>query len=400
MPILVQKYGGSSVADLQKLQSVAKKIIDAKQRGYDLVVVVSAMGDTTDELLDMARQLAPSPSRRELDMLLSVGERISMALLSMAIHQQGYEAISLTGSQCGIMTTASHSNARIMDVRPFRVQDELSRGAIVIVAGYQGTSYKREVTTLGRGGSDTTAVALAAALGAEACEIYSDVDGVFSADPRVVLDAEQLQQLSYEEMLELARSGARVLNAEAVRFAQQANIALYARSTHLPESKGTLIRPDGFDQRAALAEAGIMQTSASHIERGLLLNAQGADVSVLLNAINDEDIVCWTRTGRGEDAFVEVFLNLENIPGVETFEASLREQCASVEVRVCGLVSLVGASVGSKASWALSLDAQLEAADVDVLTDFVSTSRLSWVVNREHVHQAVNLLHEWPRRAL
>ena len=211
-----------------------------------MVVVVSAMGDSTDELLEMARELSGTPSRRELDMLLSVGERISMALLSIAIQERGHEAVSLTGSQCGIITTQNHSNARIMDVRPFRVQDELKQGKIVIVAGYQGSSYRREVTTLGRGGSDTTAVALAAALQAEACEIYSDVEGVYSADPRVVLSATQLLDLSHDEMLEMARSGARVLNEQAVEFARRSKIALYAKKTHDAQTSGTVIRPDGF----------------------------------------------------------------------------------------------------------------------------------------------------------
>ncbi len=186
MGVVVQKYGGSSVADVTKLRRVADRVIRTKQAGHDVVVVVSAMGDTTDELLGLAKQVSTSPDRRELDMLLSAGERISMALLSMALRELGGDAISFTGSQSGIITNDRHVDARIVEVRPFRVQDELARGRIVVVAGYQGVSYRREVTTLGRGGSDTTAVALAAALGAEWCEICSDVDGVYSADPRVV----------------------------------------------------------------------------------------------------------------------------------------------------------------------------------------------------------------------
>ena len=184
MGVVVQKYGGSSVADVTKLRRVADRVIRTKQAGHDVVVVVSAMGDTTDELLGLAKQVSTSPDRRELDMLLSAGERISMALLSMALRELGGDAISFTGSQSGIITNDRHVDARIVEVRPFRVQDELARGRIVVVAGYQGVSYRREVTTLGRGGSDTTAVALAAALGAEWCEICSDVDGVYSADPR------------------------------------------------------------------------------------------------------------------------------------------------------------------------------------------------------------------------
>jgi aspartate kinase len=192
MAIVVQKYGGSSVADVQKLRHVAERVVRTRENGHEVVVVVSAMGDTTDDLLAMAKQVSPNPDRRELDMLLSAGERISMALLSMAIRELGGDAISFTGSQSGIITNDRHVDARIIEVRPFRVQDELTRGRIVVIAGYQGVSYKREVTTLGRGGSDTTAVAMAAALDAEYCEICSDVDGVYSADPRVVAAAHRI----------------------------------------------------------------------------------------------------------------------------------------------------------------------------------------------------------------
>jgi aspartate kinase len=243
MAIIVQKYGGSSVADVGKLQRVADRICQVKRAGNDVVVVVSAMGRTTDELLALAKTLAPAPPRRELDMLLSVGERISMALLSIAIQARGLGAISLTGSQCGIITNDRHSDARIIEVRPFRIQDELDRGSVVIVAGYQGVSYKREVTTLGRGGSDTTAVALAAALQAERCEIYSDVDGVYSADPREIAEARHLPEISYPEMQEMAEAGAKVLNAQAVEFAKRAGIALYCRASFQP-GRETIVRRD------------------------------------------------------------------------------------------------------------------------------------------------------------
>ncbi len=244
MAIIVQKYGGSSVADIEHIQRVADRVVQTRSEGHDMVVVVSAMGKTTDGLLKMATEIDRNPTRRELDMLLSVGERITMALLSMAIHARGVDAISFTGSQCGILTNASHSRARIVEVRPFRVLDELEAGKVVIVAGYQGTSYKREITTLGRGGSDTTAVALAAALNAERCEIYSDIEAVYSADPKVVLDAIRLSEVTYDEMLELSRHGAKVLNADAVEFARRSNIALFTRSTFHPEAEGTVIRKD------------------------------------------------------------------------------------------------------------------------------------------------------------
>src|SRR6476619_2895719 len=239
-PIVVQKYGGSSVADAHKLGRVADRVAETVALGQRVVVVVSAMGKTTDELLQLARSIAPSPPRRELDMLLSTGERISMALLAMALAERGIDAISFTGSQSGILTNDRHSGARSIEVRPVRIQDELERDRVVIVAGFQGMSYKREITTLGRGGSDTTAVALAAALGAEACEIYSDVDGVYSADPRVVPEARHLPELGYEEMQELAEHGAKVLNAQAVEWAKKAKITIHARATS-GAAKETLI---------------------------------------------------------------------------------------------------------------------------------------------------------------
>lgn len=388
MPILVQKYGGSSVADLDKIKRVAQKIVAARERGYDLVVVVSAMGDTTDELLDMARRLCAAPSVRELDMLLSVGERISMALLSMAIHELGHQAISLTGSQCGIITTASHSNARIMDVRPFRVQDELERGSIVIVAGYQGTSYKREVTTLGRGGSDTTAVALAAALQAEACEIYSDVDGVYSADPRVVLDAQQLLSLSYDEMLEMARSGARVLNEQAVEFARRAQIALYARSTHLPQSEGTVIRADGFEELTQRHERGLPAVAVSHVQEGLWLS------QVPLEALDDAglglgalEMVSFQVSGQ----HLEAYLSLENLGSPERLEAAL--QALGAKAQRQGFVSLIGYGIGGRPQWWLQAQALLKANGLNPVASFQSVARLSWVLPQEQVAQAAQLLH-------
>src|SRR2546422_4750922 len=248
MAIVVQKYGGSSVADATRLKKVAERVMKTRREGHDVVVVVSAMGDTTDDLVALAKQLARNPDRRELDMLLTAGERIAMALLSMAIRELGGDAISFTGSQSGIITNARHVDARIVEVRPFRVQDELERGGVVVIAGYQGVSYRREVTTLGRGGSDTTAVAMAAALGAEYCEICSDVDGVYTADPRVVPTARRIGTLSYEETQELAEAGARVLSAQAIEFAKERGIAIYARATTSalpgadPSSDGTVVR--------------------------------------------------------------------------------------------------------------------------------------------------------------
>ena len=388
-PILVQKFGGSSLADLERLQRVADKIVATREEGYDLVVVVSAMGDTTDDLLGMAKECCDDPSRRELDMLLSVGERISMALMSIAIDDRGHEAVSLTGSQCGIITTHRHANARIMDVRPFRVQDELEAGRIVIVAGYQGASYRRDVTTLGRGGSDTTAVALAAALGAEACELYSDVDGVFSADPRVVVTAGQLQRLSYEEMQEMARSGARVINEEAVEYARREGIALYAKSTHDGSSRGTRIERIDLDRQAiARAESGCPAVAVSHIERGLWLRAgESAEALMAMVEGHRAPVLQW-EPAEG----VTIYLTVDDIHGEAAFIDGCRSLGADVEVEEAGLISAVGAGIGRGGRWAKMAQRRLaEAVDIKGLA--MGADRLSWIVACPDVEEGSRHLH-------
>jgi aspartate kinase len=241
MKLIVQKYGGSSVADVDKLKKIASIIAAVKKQGIDVVVVVSAMGKTTNQLIEMAKAISPDPPRREMDMLLSTGERTSMALLCIALHEEGIESISLTGSQAGIITNDRHNDARVIEVRPIRVLDELDKGKVVVIGGFQGVSYKRDITTLGRGGSDTSAVALAAALKAERCEIYSDVDGVYTTDPNIVRDAKHLPEISYQQIQEMAEAGAKVLNAQAVQFAKEEKIALYARNTFNP-GKETVIK--------------------------------------------------------------------------------------------------------------------------------------------------------------
>ena len=259
MGLIVQKYGGSSVADAEGMKRVANRIVAAKRDGNQVVVVVSAMGDTTDELIDLAKQITPIPTGRELDMLLTAGERISMALLAMAITNLGHEARSFTGSQAGVITTSAHGRARIIDGTPGRIQEALAEGAIAIVAGFQGISQDtKDVTTLGRGGSDTTAVALAAALEADVCEIYTDVDGVFSADPRVVPTARKLKTVTYEEMLELAASGAKVLHLRCVEYARRYDLPIHVRSS-FTTNEGTWVvkdHPQGGDMEQAII-AGI-----------------------------------------------------------------------------------------------------------------------------------------------
>ncbi len=248
MGLVVQKYGGSSVSDAERIKRVAERIVATRKAGHDVCVVVSAMGDTTDELLDLAQQVSPLPPGRELDMLLTSGERISMALLAMAIANLGASARSFTGSQAGVITDSTHGKARIIDVTPGRITEALQAGHIAIVAGFQGVSQdSKDITTLGRGGSDTTAVALAAALGAEVCEIYTDVDGVFSADPRIVPTARQLSTVSYEEMLELAACGAKILHLRCVEYARRYGVRLVVRSSFSTRS-GTTITGEAVEQ--------------------------------------------------------------------------------------------------------------------------------------------------------
>ena len=333
MGIIVQKYGGSSVATVDRLKQVARKVVQRRRSGDDVVVVVSAMGDTTDRLLEMARQMSSTPHRRELDMLLTVGERTSMALLSMAIHDAGVDAISFTGSQCGILTTDSHSRAQIMEVRPFRVQDELARGRVVIVAGYQGTSYKREITTLGRGGSDLTAVALAGALGAEACEIYSDVDGVWTADPRTVPSSTKIESLSYEEMEALSRGGAKVLNRDAVAWARRVGVALYARSTFAPDdARGTAVRLNPpIRPNPVIGVTG----------RKDWIRVQHTQASVL------SDLLCGSPVvrRRAKSDLVTAWLVKEDLPEASVLIERCRAAGATVEEHL-GSVTVVGTGLG------------------------------------------------------
>ncbi len=325
---VVQKYGGSSVSTPEKLGLVADRVARLAQQGDQVCVVISAMGKTTDELIALAKRVAESPPRRELDMLTSTGERISMALLAMALSARGVDAISFTGSQSGIMTNDRHSGARIIEVRPIRIEDELARGRVVIVAGFQGMSYRREITTLGRGGSDTTAVALAAALGAD-CEIYSDVDGVYSADPRVVPDAHHLAELDYETMQELAEHGAKVLNAAAVEFARKQGITIYARQT-TGSDKQTRITGDAPSAHAAQAVAGL----ASYIELAFAVENH----QILETLVAARAPLLSSRAGR-------VALVKDDLPDWSRIAAELAARGATLTER--GLVSVIGPGVGA-----------------------------------------------------
>jgi aspartate kinase len=336
MAVVVQKYGGSSVADVDKLKRVAAKVAARRRSGDAVCVVVSAMGDATDELLKLAKQVSSDPPRRELDMLLTAGERISMALLSIALQEQGVEAISFTGSQAGIITTDSHATARILEVRPTRVREELAAGKVVIVAGFQGVSARKEITTLGRGGSDTTAVAMAAALGAD-CEIYSDVAGVFTADPRVVPGARRQAELSYEEMQALAQAGARVLNAQAVEFARATGIAIRARSTFGGDEETVVRAGRGGERIAGVAvekELALVDVPAGDEARALALLAAAHAPA--------------TRVEGGPGRTV-LAISLENVHGFGPLAEALRREIegARVTAEGIGAVTVVGTGVAA-----------------------------------------------------
>jgi len=388
--IVVQKFGGSSVADVEKIGRVADRVARTRAEGKRIVVVVSAMGDTTDELLGLARQVCENPSRRELDMLLTAGERISMALLSMALEARGVPAVSFTGSQSGIITTDTHANARIVEVRPFRVQEELERGKVVIVAGYQGVSQRKEVTTLGRGGSDTTAVALAAALGAEACEIYSDVEGVYTADPRLVPDARRLAELSYEEMQELAVSGAKVLHAQAVEWAKEKGISIHARSTFGGAGE-TVIRP--LD-----SGAGRIAGVTSEQDLALLLASPGtaAALAELLEHLDARGSfgkqLLFDRLPSGAASLV---LSKENLPDYGALVSELGARFGGgVQVREgVGAVSVIGAGINASFANVRKVQAGLAACGAEPLQISTSSFRISVLLEEAHLPEGVRALH-------
>ena len=385
MSVIVQKFGGSSVADVERIRKVAARVAARRAEGHQMVVVVSAMGDTTDELLTLAKRMSADPPRRELDMLLTCGERISMALLSMALHEQGVPAISFTGSQSGIITDDAHSQARIVEVRPVRIREELGKGKVVIVAGYQGVSRNREVTTLGRGGSDTTAVALAAALGAEACEIYSDVDGVFSADPRVVPGAGKLEVLDYATMQELAASGARVLNAQAVEFARNAGIVIEARSAH-GGGTGSRIGPEPAPVRAVASdtEIRVLEVADSQLEPVLRQLAEGA---VRLR------LVAGTRGAAGR---MLVVVPLQDVHGVEAFDAAVRSLGAEPRPGL-GTVTLAGPGVGTDSGLLARCLGAAAGLGVEVRAVHGSPLQLTFVVDGARVGELARELHRLTR---
>ncbi len=402
MGLVVQKYGGSSVGDAERIKKVAQRIVATRKDGHDVCVVVSAMGDTTDDLLDLAAQVSPMPPARELDMLLTAGERISMALLAMAIYNLGMEARSFTGSQAGVITDSVHGKAQIIDVTPGRIREALDRGFITIVAGFQGVAQDtKDVTTLGRGGSDTTAVALAAALGAEVCEIYTDVDGVFTADPRLVPAARQIPKLSYEEMLEMASSGAKILHLRCVEYARRFSLPIHVRSSFSAKPGTWIVDVSAEEQMEAPIISGVAH------ERG--------EAKITVVGVPDKPGEAAQIFSVVADAGVNIDMIVQNVSSVATgrtditFTLPISDLATAMEVLTkaqgeigfeslqsddqIGKVSLIGAGMrthpGVTAKFLTSL------ADAGINVEMISTSqiRISVVVRQDDLPVAVAALH-------
>ena len=405
MSLIVQKYGGSSVADAESIKRVAKRIVESRKAGNDVVVAVSAMGDTTDELLDLAHEVSPIPAPRELDMLLTSGERISMALLAMAIKGMGHEARSFTGSQAGMITDATHGAARIVEVTPVRLREALDEGAIVIVAGFQGFSREsRDITTLGRGGSDTTAVALAAALDADVCEIYTDVDGVFTSDPRVVKKAHKLDRITSEEMLELAASGAKVLHIRAVEYARRHGVTLHVRSS-FNNSEGTVVYdPERLPEGEAVEEsviAGVAvdlgQVKITVVGVPDVPGAAAKIFKIVANTDANVDMIVQNvsaaATGRTDISFTVPKSDGERaLQALSHAQESLGFQSLQYDDQI-GKLSLVGAAMRSATGISARLFEALYDAGINI--EMISTSeiRISVVTRADSVNDAAVAVH-------
>ena len=403
MGLIVQKYGGSSVSDAEAMKRVASRIVATKKEGHQVVVVVSAMGDTTDELIDLANQITPLPAGRELDMLLTAGERISMALLAMAIKNLGHEALSFTGSQAGVITTSTHGKARIIDVTPSRIKEAINDGAIAIVAGFQGISQDtKDVTTLGRGGSDTTAVALAAALEADVCEIYTDVDGVFSADPRIVPAARKLKSVTYEEMLELAASGAKVLHLRCVEYARRFDLPIHVRSS-FSNLEGTWVvkdQPGGGEMEQAIISGIAHDKSEAKITIVGVPDRSGVAARIF-QSIADADInidMIVQNVSAASTGLTDISFTLPRTEGadatsiVKKLQGEIGFQSIQYDDQI-GKLSLIGAGMRSHPGVTATFFAAM--ADAGVNIEMISTSeiRISIVCRQNDVDRAVKAAH-------
>ena len=396
MALLVQKYGGTSVGTPDRIHSVADRIVRSRRAGTDLVIVVSAMGDTTDDLLDLANRVSDRSHPRELDMLLTAGERISMALLAMAVSDRGLEAVSFTGSQSGIVTDTSHTRAKIIEVKADRIREELKRGRVVIVAGFQGVSRDREVTTLGRGGSDTTAVALAAALGAQECEIYTDVEGVYTADPRVVPDARKLAELSYDEMLELASLGAKVLHNRSVEIARRFRVPVHVRSS-FGETEGSRIRKgDSMEQVvirgiahdpdvAKIALLGVPDRPGVAAEIFREIGGQGVNVRMIVQASGS--------SGKNDVTFAVGSHEVRSVlPIVESVRQRLGARAFVYDPDVA-ILSVVGEGLATSPGTAGEVFSALAEAGVNIEIISTSSITITCIVRKSELETAVRSLH-------
>ncbi|MGN6502466.1 MAG: aspartate kinase [Pseudolysinimonas sp.] len=403
MSLIVQKYGGSSVADAESIKRVAKRIVETRKAGNDVVVAVSAMGDTTDDLLDLAHQVSPIPDGRELDMLLTTGERISMALLAMAIKDMGVEARSYTGSQAGMITDARHGSARIVEVTPVRLREALDEGAIVIVAGFQGFNRdSMDITTHGRGGSDTTAVALAAALGADVCEIYTDVDGVFTADPRVVPKAHKIDVVTSEEMLELAAAGAKVLYIRAVEYARRHGVTLHVRSS-FNNNEGTWV-VDAYDKERTVEEPIITGVAGDLNEAKITvvgvpdIPGKAADIFTIVAKTGANIDMIVQNVSAASTGLTDISFTLPKAEGEKVLQALRSEQGNVGFVGLqyddqIGKLAVVGAGMRTSAGVSAQLFRALSDAGINI--EMISTSeiRISVVTRADSLQQAMRVVH-------
>jgi aspartate kinase len=397
MPLVVQKFGGTSVGDADRIRAVADHIARTRRQGSDVVAVVSAMGKTTDDLIHLADTVSPNQPPREYDMLVSAGERISMALLCMALADLGVEADSFTGSQAGIITDTDHTRAKILEVRADRLREALASGRVPVVAGFQGVSTERNITTLGRGGSDTTAVALAAVLGADACEIYTDVTGVFSADPRVVPSAHRINRISFEEMLEIAATGGRVLNLRSVEFARNHNVPLHVRSSFTWEP-GTWVVEEDEDMEEAVVTAVTHDTTEAKVTVSGVPDRPGV-AAQLFRALADRsvnvDMIVQNTSAHGTTDISFTVPKTDLAVSVETAQALANELGATgvTSDRDVSRVSLIGAGMKSHPGIAATMFETLAKEQVNIDMISTSTIRTSCIVRTDDVERAVRSLH-------
>jgi aspartate kinase len=393
--IIVQKYGGSSVADVTKIKKIAEMIAEVHRQDFAVVAVVSAMGKTTNSLIELAQQISQTPPHREMDMLLSTGERITMSLLCIALEELGLNAISLTGSQAGIITNDRHNDARVIEVRPFRIQDELEKGKVVVVGGFQGVSYKRDITTLGRGGSDTSAVALAAALDAERCEIYSDVDGVYSTDPAIVREAKHLPEVSYQQMQEMSFAGAKVLNAQAVQFAKEANIAIYARST-FQSGKETIVR-----KLAPGVSKGITAVVYESDLVRIQIKVDTDKFDWLMNYFKEKQIALkelnFSSNHENElQTNVSFLVSYKNVYGWQSVEEELKKNLNETIIfdYSLGAISLIGEGLNSDNGTLYETVSLLKKNGLKIFGITTTAFRISLLIPKEELTNGVQLLHK------